>query len=239
MAIGRWRHDRQTVMQRSPPHAANQSDEHLIAQFEQFVSSEAFPCVGAKSALNRHQMVFHVEADFSQPPNVSTVDVIQQFSQAYNHDSPLFQSLIVLFRQPVVLDETGFETLLWRYLQRLHELDALDYEWDAHVNKDPASENFSFSIGGRAYYVVGLHPGASRAARRFSTSALVFNLHDQFERLRHNQKYESIRNTIIKRDIELEGTPNPMLKTFGTHSEAPQYSGRAVEANWKCPFHAR
>lgn len=226
-------------MQLSLLPASNLSDQHRIAQFEQCVSNEAFPCVGAKSALSRHQMVFHVEDDFRRAPSMSTVEVIQQFSQAYHPDSPLFQSLVVLFRQPAALDETGFETLLWRYLQRLHEIDASCYEWDAHVSKDPASKNFSFSIGGRAYYVVGLHPGASRAARRFPTPTLVFNLHDQFERLRRNEQYTSIRNTIIKRDIELEGTPNPMLKTFGTHSEAPQYSGRAVEDNWKCPFHAR
>jgi len=226
-------------MQAVLPHTPKQPDKDRVAQFEQFVADEAFPCVGAKSALNREQMVFRIEDDLRLAPSPATVAAIQQFSQGYNHNSPLFQSLVVLFRQPVTLDEIGFETLLWRYLQQLHELDARDYEWDAQVSKDPTSANFSFSIGGRAYYVVGLHPGASRTARRFSTPALVFNLHDQFERLRRDGKYESIRSAIIKRDTELDGTRNPMLKTFGAHPEAPQYSGRIVEHNWKCPFHAR
>ncbi|MEP6902345.1 MAG: YqcI/YcgG family protein, partial [Actinomycetota bacterium] len=31
---------------------------------------------------------------------------------------------------------------------------------------------------------------------------------------------------------------NPNLSDFGTQSEARQYSGRAVEHEWKCPFHA-
>lgn len=226
-------------MQTSLRRESDQPDKHQVARFEQFVADEAFPCVGAKSALNRDQMVFRIEEDLRLAPSPATVAALQQFSQDYHHDSPLFQSLVVLFRRPVTLDEIGFETLLWRYLQQLHELDAPDYEWDAQVSKDPASANFSFSIGGRAYYVVGLHPGASRTARRFSTPALVFNLHDQFERLRRDGKYESIRSAIIKRDTELEGMRNPMLKTFGAHPEAPQYSGRAVENNWKCPFHAR
>ena len=41
-----------------------------------------------------------------------------------------------------------------------------------------------FSLSGTAFFVVGLHPNASRPARQFSSPVLVFNLHAQFERLR-------------------------------------------------------
>jgi len=67
---------------------------------------------------------------------------------------------------------------------------------------------------------------------------LTVNLHDQFERLRNGGKYEPIRDTIIQRDTKLEGTKNPMLKQFGSSSEARQYSGCAVDDEWECPFHA-
>lgn len=221
------------------PSISERSDEDLIDRFEQFIAAESFPCVGAKSALNRGQIVFQIENDLRQGPAFSTVATLQQFSQAYRSDSPLFQSVVVLFRQPGMLTEMSFESSLWRYLQRMHTLDAARYAWDPKVSKDPASADFSFSVGGRGYYVVGLHPGASRSARRFFRPALVFNLHDQFERLRHDGKYEPIRNTIIQRDTQLEGTRNPMLKPFGASSEARQYSGRAVDDHWTCPFHAR
>lgn len=213
-------------------------DEALINHFGQFIADGEFPCVGAKSALAREQIVFRVEDDLRFGPNASTVTSIQKFSQKYDSESALFQSLVVLFRQPTALTEVSFETYLWRYLQRMHHADAVHYGRDQGVSQDPASDNFSFSVGGRGYYVVGLHPGASRSARRFSRPALVFNLHDQFERLRNGGKYEPIRDTIIQRDTKLEGTKNPMLKQFGSSSEARQYSGRAVDDEWECPFHA-
>lgn len=213
-------------------------DDDLIQNFERFVAADAFPCVGAKAALNRDQMTFLVQDDLRCRPHDSTVRSIQEFSQRYHADSPLFLSLVVLFRQPEGLTEESFEKYLWRYLQRMHELDARKYSWDATVSQDSNSDDFSFSIGERAYYVVGLHPGASRAARRFAYPALVFNLHDQFERLRADGRYDGIRDTIVTRDTEVEGTQNPMLEKFGTSSEARQYSGRAVDDQWKCPFHA-
>lgn len=214
------------------------ADKRLIDRFEEFVSAESFPCLGAKSALSRGHLVYRIENDLRWGPNAFTVDSIQGISQKYNSDSPLFQSIVVLFRQPEVLTEMAFESYLWRYLQRMHNIDVDRYEWDPQVGRNPDAADFSFSIGGRAYYVVGLHPGASRTARRFFRPALVFNLHDQFERLRNNGKYEKIRDTIINRDAHLEGSCNPMLNPFGTRSEACQYSGRVVEDQWKCPFRA-
>ena len=59
--------------------------------------------------------------------------------------------------------------------------------------------------------MVGLHPGASRPARRFDRPALVFNLHDQFEQLRANGMYDKMRSTILARDVKLAGDVNPML----------------------------
>ncbi|WP_197430657.1 YqcI/YcgG family protein, partial [Methylobacterium sp. CCH5-D2] len=72
--------------------------------------------------------------------------------------------------------------------------------------------------------------------RRFEAPVLVFNLHDQFERLRAEGRYERLRETILARDVDLAGSVNPMLARHGERSEAVQYSGRAVPADWACPF---
>ena len=214
-------------------------DEALIHHFEQFIAADSFPCVGAKSALARGQIVYQVEQDLLDEPATTTVAALQRFSLGYDSDSALFRSVIVLFRNDVNFTEFSFESALWRYLQKMHDADDIHHNWDPRVSNDPASADFSFSVGGRGYYVVGLHPRASRTARRFIRPALVFNLHDQFERLRSDGKYLTIRDTIIKRDTQLEGTPNPMLQAFGNSSEAAQYSGREVDDQWTCPFHAR
>ena len=64
----------------------------------------------------------------------------------------------------------------------------------------------------------------------------MFNLHDQFERLREEGLYERMRERILTRDVALAGSINPMLSRFGEESEARQYSGREVDDDWKCPF---
>jgi len=55
--------------------------------------------------------------------------------------------------------------------------------------------------------------------------------------LREQQRYEKLRASILDRDVALAGSINPMLARHGTVSEARQYSGRAVESDWRCPFH--
>ena len=65
---------------------------------------------------------------------------------------------------------------------------------------------------------------------------MVFNLHEQFETLRAEGRYERMREAILDRDRKLAGDINPMLARHGESSEARQYSGRAVGDAWSCPF---
>jgi FPC/CPF motif-containing protein YcgG len=98
---------------------------------------------------------------------------------------------------------------------------------------------FRSASAGRLFFIVGLHPNASRKARRFEAPTLVFNLHDQFEQLRADGRYGKLRERILERDIRFSGSVNPMLATHGEASEARQYSGRAVDEAWVCPFRPR
>jgi len=150
-----------------------------------------------------------------------------------------YWSFVALFPGEHVDGEEDFEQRLWQQLQKMHDLDAQRHGWDGSVSADPQSPRFSFSIGGRAWYVIGLHPMASRQARRLRTVALVFNPHGQFNDLRARGKYDTVRDHIRARDCELQGSINPMLSDHGESSEARQYAGRAVSADWRCPFHAR
>ena len=119
----------------------------------------------------------------------------------------------------------------------MHRYDRETFEWDPTVSADPAQPDFSFSVGGRAFFVVGLHPLASRLARRAPVPCLVFNFHNQFESLRASGKYQGMQKVIRQRELQLQGTINPVLAQFGDASEARQYSGVAVDAQWTCPFH--
>lgn len=197
-----------------------------------------FPCVGAKSALAQESLGFiHAHDLRSSDDDAAIVHELQTFANGAPRDA-VFVSRMVLFPATPPLSEPAFEQAFWKRLQALHWDDAKRYAWDPAVSDDPVSPRFSFSLGGRGFYVIGLHPGASRAARRFGCAALVFNLHSQFETLRADGRYDKLRDAITERDVAYAGSRNPMLATFGTTSEARQYSGRQVDAQWRCPFSA-
>ena len=67
----------------------------------------------------------------------------------------------------------------------------------------------------------------------------MFNLHAQFERMRDDGRYQRMRDTIRRRDTDLQGYLNPMVSDHGETSEARQYAGRAVPADWTPPFEPR
>lgn len=214
------------------------NSDPLAERFRQFVARPRFPCVGAKSALARKQLHFVVARDMTSAwDDLRIYPALFNFAQAYRARKRL-QSFVVIFRNPRTLSETEFERYLWERLQSLTDKDSWHgQQHDNTVSADPGSPHFSLSFGSEAFFAVGLHPNASRPARRFAYPAIVFNLHDQFEELRRRDLYDSMRSKILERDRLLAGSENPMLQRFGEASEAKQYSGRLVEGAWQCPYH--
>ena len=216
-------------------------DDRIVEAFEETVVARGYPCVGAKGAIARRQ----VEAYFGRSLDSAWDDVelaqrLGRFARHYARRRPMFTTMVAFFPETPMLDEAGFERALW---DRIASLQAKD-EWlgqplDPAIDGDPESPHFSLSFGGQGFFVVGMHPAASRPARRFDCPAMVFNLHDQFERLRADGRYEKMRDAILERDEALAGSLNPMLARFGTSSEARQYSGRAVGPDWQCPWPGR
>jgi hypothetical protein len=216
-------------------------DHPLAQKFRAFITDQAFPCVGAKAALGRGGMRFIVARDFGSAwDDLRILPALLDLAKSYRADPAPFQSLIVLFEHGVPSDEQSFEEGLWRRLQSLSDKD----EWlgqrpDPRVSHDPDDPHFAMSFGGEGFFVVGLHPRASRLARRFETPAMVFNLHGQFETLRADGRYERLRDAILERDLATAGSINPMLAQHGTSSSARQYSGRVVGGDWRCPYSGR
>ena len=213
-------------------------DTSLVEKFEAKIKNKSFPCVGAKSALARQRMQFLTVGDIRCPRDDETIyDSLRDFARAYTAAPSPFQSFVVIFDTEGPLSEEQFERAMWSRIQALEALDAkAGHSYDPRVSPDVNDTNFSLSFAGEAFFVVGLHPNASRPARSFDMPAMVFNAHDQFEALRAEGRYETLRESIIHRDISLAGSPNPMLARYGEVSEASQYSGRAVPETWECPF---
>lgn len=212
------------------------SEKKALDEFEAHLSGPSFPCFAGQTALQR-DLVTHVFAGPMGCPadDAKAAKAIAAFA-ARDKAEHTFASLVVHFTDTESMPETGFERLLFARLQGIHGADAPRHAWDPKVSDDPDDPSFSMSVGGKAFYVVGLHPGASRPARRLAHPALVFNLHEQFEYLRSQGRYERLKSAIVERDIALNGSANPMLAVHGSSSEAIQYSGRHIVGEWHCPF---
>ena len=213
-------------------------EAEMRERLEAFIERTEYPCVGAKSTLARGTLKMLFAKNMASGwDDLRIHDALLDWAERYRDDRSYLRSLAVVFEGPVDADEEAFEKRLWERLQSLADKDDwLSQPYDDSVSPDPSDPHFSLSFGGEAFFVVGLHPNASRPARRFAYPTLVFNLHDQFEQLREQGRYERMREAILERDSKFAGSLNPMLARHGETSEARQYSGRAVAPDWTCPF---
>lgn len=219
------------------PPGLDESEAHAAVRGK--LSEPGFPCVAARSALNRHAYRFGLYPPLGSAESALAIcHDLYEFCHEFAQPDDRFVTFMATFRAPHPDSEPQFEQLLWQQLQRMHEVDAAHFAWDPSVSNDPDSPDFSFSIGKRAFFVVGLHAHASRRARRLSRPMIAFNFHEQFERLRARRRYATLQQAIRARDIAYQGTINPMLDDFGNRPETRQYSGRALPDDWRCPFHA-
>ena len=146
------------------------------------VAHPEFPCLGARSVFRRDAATVVVLDDLES--ELSRTELSRALAEYGRTADPTgaFVSFVAVFRGPQIRDEEHFERLLWDLLQRLHDED--EEPWAHGVDDDPDKAHFAYSHAGVAYFIVGLHPQASRIARRAPLPTLVFNLHEQFELLR-------------------------------------------------------
>ncbi len=209
-------------------------DQGVTAMLAEMVTHPQYPCLGARSVFRRNGAQIVVLEDMHDAHEMNELSQqLRDFAATTDPGGP-FASLIAVFRSPTVTSEEQFEQLLWAVLQGLHDRDA--HDWAPGVSANPADPHFAFSHAGTAFFIVGLHPGASRIARRAPLPTMVFNLHQQFELLREQGGFDRMRTAIRTRDQRLQGAVNPMAEDHGDSSEALQYSGRVVDHTWHPPF---
>jgi FPC/CPF motif-containing protein YcgG len=212
----------------------------IIEEYLDFIRDKDFPCIAAKAAVAENQIKIFVADHLAYTKDdVEILNFLYCFVDEYRAAEKTYHSAVIIFKEPEECSEEMFSNLLWKKLQSISNLDAAKYAWDRRVEQDVASPAFSFSIKEEAFYVIGLHVNSSRKSRQFKYPSLVFNPHDQFEKLRASNKYTAMKDAVRKRDVKLSGSVNPMLADFGKSSEVFQYSGLRYDSNWKCPFAAK
>ena len=230
-------------------HLDGQFDRHLTtATVEQadvtgrvmaFIQSEDFPCVGAKAALVQGNIDFGIYGTLTTDACETSLHLdLREYITELDVEGPTVQSFAAIFLDTPPLSEADFETLLWTRLKGLSSIDEkLKQGWSEDASADPKDAHFSMSLAGHPFFVVGMHPNASRLARRAPYTMLVFNSTIQFNHLREDGRFEKLQKIIRERDLALQGSINPNLSNFGEASDASQYSGRPVNADWQCPVH--
>jgi len=202
-----------------------------------FIRSDGFPCVAARSVVNRSTYRFGYYGPlWSEGAPEGLARDLCAFLAERRALQPQYSSFMATFEDEGG-DESAFEAGLWRLLARLRAIDEPHFAYARGFSSDPRSSDYAFSFAAEACFVVGMHPRASRKARRFAYPTIVFNPHDQFQALRDGGLWTRFQSAIRARDLALQGTLNPNLADFGTISEARQYSGKAVDPAWTCPFH--
>lgn len=207
--------------------------------FRSFVLNDRFSCVGAKGAVLSGGYRFGYYDGFPSADGThGLARDLAAFVAEFAFMKARYKTFVAVFND-TSLDELSFEARLWEQLRALHDVDRRYFDWDRTVASDPSDPAFAFSVAQHGFFVVGMHSAASRLSRRFAFPALVFNSHAQFESLKKSGHFAKIQQLVRERELEVQGSINPNLADYGVASEARQYSGRAVEEHWTCPFHPK
>ncbi len=201
-----------------------------------FIGRKDYPYVPAQQAFLKGEYLVGIYNDFGSGSSLTLNDLLY-FREKQKQSTSLFMSFFAVYLSPSPPDETVFEERMWQELSNLSDKD--DAPWDPTFSSDPDDKRFCFSLGGDAFFTVGMHPASSRKARRFSYPAIVFNLFDQFEELDRRGRYDRTVAVNRKRDVQFQGSLNPMVEKYADVWESIQFSGKENPPDWKCPFNSR
>ncbi|AJC65877.1 MULTISPECIES: guanitoxin biosynthesis heme-dependent pre-guanitoxin N-hydroxylase GntA [Dickeya] len=213
------------------------NNPEILNKFLNYIESDTFSCIGAKTAAAMGSLIHR---DCCKNNNVSLEDVygyLRQFISLREQLSKTNSTFVLTFSDKYCSDEAEFEIFLWDTLTKLSKIDMeCGFLWSEECSSDPQSPQFSFSLGGEPFFIVGLHPKATRISRRSPYPSIVFNSHRQFHYLKELGTFEKMQKEIRRREMVIQGDLNPNLSNFGEESEARQYAGNITTKEWVCPF---
>lgn len=146
--------------------------------YKSFILCENHPSILANALFRMELYQIRAYEDINDLDNLKQLllDVESYLNQNIPYQSEV-ESFVAAFPNNYYEDEILFENAL---LQTLNMLNHLEHcEWDQNVSDVPDTARFSFSINGRSFYILGLHPESSKMARQAPYTTLVFNQKDR------------------------------------------------------------
>lgn len=220
------------IKRKEKGNSKTKAEESYFDHFKNFILESDHPCLMAQAVVKASRAACKVYKEFDQVETTHTLkNDLDKFVVKHGNDNENFRSFVAIFPDFRIYNEIDLEKLLWKRLQLLQDVAVKNSSWDQPLNADPKEPNFSFSIAGKMFYVVGLHPKSSKNSRKAPAPTLIFNLYDQFERLKEDEGiFHEIRNKIRHRDYMVQGFINPLERGIGVGYKARQYRRRIVES---------
>jgi FPC/CPF motif-containing protein YcgG len=135
-----------------------------------------------------------------------------------------FASFDVAFTATEFANEQGAAIELYALLVNMHRYDVSQgYAWAKGVSNDPRNPNFQMSIGGYAWFLPLLWPGAYAPARRFPHAYLPWQSNNLFDALRKAKKYDAAQNLVRENEIKAHGFVPALLGELGKNLEILSY----------------
>lgn len=212
--------------------------EHAQKEFEALIHQPNYPCIAAKAALAKGELEIGIYRGLGTGESaVAFGRDLLKFKDRYFSERAQYLTYAAVFDGVEFEDEEAFEQAMWKELSIIASLPEFSSApWDPNFSDNPEDKNFCFSLGGHAFFIVGMHPKSSRLSRQFSKPTLVMNLYEQFEALDEETQFYPMVRTNRKKDLAFQGSVNPMVEQHAEMWEAIQFSGKENPKEWKCPF---
>lgn len=200
-------------------------EKHTCYGFRGF--AQHHPCIGARAVMNNGNFHYSVLPDMESVLSaIEVIRIIEEYLALTDAVEDPIKTLALIF-----VDTAGspreYAQKYWQFLQLVHDVDAINHDWDPSVSSDISAPDFELSLCGRAMFTTTLNPASDRAARRSMYPVWVCNQIRQFDQLRHKGMFGTWQKKIREADSELDpsGKPNPILADHGTASAAGQLAG--------------
>lgn len=209
----------------------------ILDRMSALLSQKNYPCVAALKSFHSKDFEVGTYQKFgSAEDSFKLATDLTNYAEQYEKTKSPFFTFWATYPNESSMSEEEFENKMWKELSALASHPEFSQTWDPHFSSNPADKNFCFSLGGRAYFVVGLHQNSQRLSRQFEHPVLIFNLYEQFRQLERSGQFDAMVQLNRKRDEKFQGSANPVVVEHGNDWESIQFSGRQNGPEWKCPF---
>lgn len=210
-------------------------DQHLHNSLRGMCMHSHYPCPGAQMVfLNSDERIAVFEGLTDNNIYQVCFSLSCYILEYLSGDTGNDLTFILMFKELRRWTKGSFRKHFWKFLKNISQLQDKYYPYAKGYSPVLKDKNFSFSFGEVANYIAAFFADSPRVTRRFAYTALIFNPHDQFNKLKESGKFVSFQKSVDIKDHRLQGSNNESLTDFGEQSEWPQYD--SIDGSSGCPI---